>query len=172
MARIGERLVAAGKINATQLRTALAYQARWRCRLGEACVALGIASATEVLPTVAQQLHVPYIYIGSREVPARLLALVPAQLMRTHHLLPVRVRYDEQGRGTLFVATADPGNLRMLDEIGFATGKGVRGVLASRQDLEQALRRHGILEGRPHEPVDVPEFAGDFVVLRDHQAAI
>ena len=77
-----------------------------------------------------QQLHVPYIYIGTRAVPERLIALVPVALMRKHHVVPVRVRYDEQGRGTLFVAMADPSNLKLLDRISFATGKGVRGVLA------------------------------------------
>src|SRR5687767_7087756 len=103
MARIGERLLAAGKISASQLRAVLAYQAKWRVRFGEACVAMGVMGVTEVLPTLSTQLNVPYIFIGSRKIPDRLLGMLPHDVMVRYRVIPIRVSYDAIGRGTLYV---------------------------------------------------------------------
>ncbi|QRK09479.1 hypothetical protein JQX13_04895 [Archangium violaceum] len=48
-------------------------------------------------------------------------------------------------RGTVFVATSEPDNPSLLNDMAYATGCAVRPVLALEDDIEALLRRHGIL---------------------------
>lgn len=138
--RIGELMVRQGRIDELQLRSALAHQRRWGGRLGSAIVRLGFASEPSFLEALAEQLGTPFIVIGDRAVDRSVLALVPEKIVRSRRVLPL-ARLDESRRGPLVVALSDPGDLAVLDEIGFVTGLAVRPALAAEQDLDQAIRR-------------------------------
>lgn len=159
MANLGDELVAAGKLTPGQVRRALAFQARFRCRFGEACVLQGLLGATELLPTLATRLRVPYVFIGTRTIPDALLALLPGQVIRQRRVLPIRAQLDARGRKTVYIATAEPQDLALLDELGVIMQAGVRGVLATNLDLHRALERHGLLDGRKPTPAPLPASA-------------
>src|SRR5512142_3541214 len=128
--RIGELLVQRGSIDAAQLQSALAHQRRWGGRLGRAIVQLGFMQERAVLETLSQQLDVPFVEIGERPIPRDVLALVPERLIRSRKVLPLEVT-GRTRRGPLVVALADPADLRVIDEIAFATGMSVKPVLVS-----------------------------------------
>jgi type IV pilus assembly protein PilB len=138
--RIGELLLQRGSIDAAQLRSALAHQRRWGGRLGRSIVQLGFMKDRALIATVSEQLGVPYVELGARTVPPQVLALLPEKLVRGRRVLPLEVGAGR--RGPLVVALAEPGNLRVLDEIAFATGMAVEPVLASEPDLDRAIARH------------------------------
>ncbi len=147
--RLGEMLVRDGRIDAAQLSSALAHQRVWGGRLGRAIVHLGFMTEAELLEEVSRHLGVPFIHIGDRVIPPHVLALVPERIMRGRRVLPL-ARLSERPRGPLAVALSEPGDLGMVDEIGFATGMDVKPVLAAERDLERAISRH--LDG-----VELPE---------------
>lgn len=157
--RIGELLMRQGRIDELQLQSALAHQSRWGGRLGRAVVHLGFLDEATLLEVVGEQLGTPFITIGDRHVEPSVLALVPPRLIRTRKVLPL-AKLAENRRGPLVVALADPGDLGVLDEIGFASGLDVRPALATDADLEQAIDR---LLGTPgqaprrREALDLPE---------------
>lgn len=169
--RIGEMLVQLGQIDQVQLQSALAHQRRWGGKLGRAIVQLGFLSEEELLESVGRQMGVPFLALGEREVPARVLALVPAKLIRTRRALPI-ARLAEGRRGPLVVALADPGDLGVLDEISFATGMDVRPVLASERELDLAIARHldGIAPARDgsaatrKDAIDLPDDSNPLTV--------
>jgi type IV pilus assembly protein PilB len=68
------------------------------------------------------------------------LKRVPEKLVRARTVLPVRV--ISCARGVLVVATAEPADLCVLDEVAFAAGMNVQPVLASRRSIERAIDRH------------------------------
>ena len=142
--RIGEMLVARGAIDALQLASALSHQRRWGGRLGRSLVAMGFLREEAVLATVGAQLGVPVIELGDRAVPPAVLRLLPDRLIRARRVLPLG-RLGPRRGGALVVATADPFDLRVLDEIAFAAGRAVRAVLAAEDDLERAIAR--LLDG-------------------------
>lgn len=142
--RIGEMLVAQGAIDGVQLASALAHQQRWGGRLGACIVGLGFLGEEKVLRTVGAQLGVPFLEIGDRAVPSAVLRLVPEKLIRARRALPL-ARVNDGRNGAVVVALADPGDLRVLDELAFATGLAVRPVLAAEDDLERAIAR--LLDG-------------------------
>jgi type IV pilus assembly protein PilB len=158
--RIGELLVQWGRLDALQLQSALAHQARWGGRLGRAFVHLGFLDEDAVLEAVAEQLGTPFITVGDRPVDPAVLALVPARLIRSRKVLPLAL-LKERRRGPLVVALADPGDLAVLDELAFVTGLEVRPALANEADLQRAIDRLLGPAGGPGAPrlgpLDLPE---------------
>lgn len=139
--RIGEMLVKRGRIDGAQLQSALAHQRRWGGRLGHAIVHLGFMAERVMLETVGEQLGVPFVEIGDRAIPSSVLGLVPEKLVRSRKVLPLELAGNGK-RGPLVVALADPADLRVIDEIAFATGMSVRPMLAAEPDLDHAIARH------------------------------
>lgn len=162
--RIGELLVQRGNIDASQLRSALAHQRRWGGRLGRAIVHLGFMKERAVLETLSEQMAVPFVVIGDRHVPRKIVALVPEKLIRTRKVFPLELLGTGK-RGPLVVALADPSDLHVLDEIAFATDMTVKPVLAAEHDLDAAIAFHldGVymrFDGEPGErgdAIDLPE---------------
>jgi type II secretion system (T2SS) protein E len=147
--RLGELWVASGLLASAQVESALALQARWRCRLGEAAVRMGLLGPEQLLVSLSRQLQVPFVRREAMErVPAGMVRCVPARVLERLRVCPLRVEWRDEVRGTVFVATSEPGNLNVLDDMAFATGCAVRPVLALADDIEHLLRRHGILKTR------------------------
>ncbi len=139
--RIGELLVQAGRLDADQLQVALAHQRQWGGRLGGAIVQLGFLSERTFLETLGQQLGAPFVEIGQREIPPKVIGVVPRKLAQARRVLPLSLEVGRR-RDALVVALADPADLGVIDEIAFATGLEVRPVLAGEADLDRALERH------------------------------
>lgn len=171
--RIGEMLVQRGDIDTAQLQSALAHQRRWGGRLGRAIVQLGFMQERAVLETVSEQLGVPYVELGDRPISRQVLATVPEKLIRSRKVLPLELRGGVR-RG-LVIALADPADLRVIDDLAFATGMPVHPVLVAEYDLDRAIARHldgiitrpdGGFEGRA-DAIELPEDTSPLTVQRD-----
>lgn len=138
---IGQLLVERGYIDPVQLTSGLGYQRRWGGRLGDALVNLRLISERALLTEIARQHGVRYIEIGDRYVPPQVLRLLPERLIRARRVLPIGLVRNSK-RGQLFVATTEPQNLPLLDEVAFATGLTVEAVLVADRDLDRAIARH------------------------------
>ncbi len=110
--RVGELLVQARIITPDVLEEALARAARDRERLGEALVAMGAASAEDVLKAVAAQQELRWI--EAEELPSTPPALkeLSPHYLRQYVACPIAVEGT-----TVTVATADPANPLLLDEL-------------------------------------------------------
>ncbi len=157
--RIGQLLIDVGALDSFQLESALAHQRRWGGRLGRAIVHLGFLREEEVLSAVGNQLGVSYMPLWDKVVPRDILALVPEKLIRSRKVLPIS-RLREHRRGPLVVACVDPSDLVVIDELAFATGLEIRPVIASEEELDQAIEAHfpsGDREFRLPKAIDLPE---------------
>ncbi len=146
---IGERLVQQGHIDGWQLQSAIAHQRQWGGRLGEALVGLGFVPENVVLAEVARQLDVPFVDIRGRRVSDTMVGLLPSKLIRSRRVFPLAVSARTR-RGPVVLATGEPQNLAVLDEVTFATGMAVQPVLVSERDLDSLIARH--LDGRESAP--------------------
>ncbi len=157
--RIGQLLVEVGALDAYQLESALAHQRRWGGRLGRAIVHLGFLREADVLSAVGSQLGVSYVPLRDKEIPRDVLSLVPEKVIRSRRVLPI-ARLREHRRGPLVVACPDPADLRVLDDLAFATGLEIRPTLASEEELDGAIERHLQGPAGAHPPpraIDLPE---------------
>jgi type IV pilus assembly protein PilB len=138
---IGQYLVEAGRIDEAQLSSALAQQRRAGGRLGECLVSLGHISESLLFTELAKKHGVSYVLLGDYRVDPAVVRLVPERLIRARKVFPIAQRRD-QGRLSLLVATGAPHDLAVLDELAFATGMRIKGVLASDSDIDHAIERH------------------------------
>src|SRR5205823_9601067 len=88
--RLGESLVEAGLINVTQLDEALARRTTTGERIGESLVALGYISERDLVRTLAKDADIPFLEAEELRVDSAVVTLVPAQIARTHNLVPLR----------------------------------------------------------------------------------
>jgi Type II secretion system (T2SS), protein E, N-terminal domain len=146
--RIGEMLVQQGRLHPSQLQAALAHQRQWGGRIGGAIVHLGFLGAPALLEALGEQLGMPFVEIGDRAIPPKVLALVPRKLAQARRVLPLELVQDGR-RYVAVIALGDPVDLAVMDELEFVTGLKVRPVLAAEEDLDQALERHLGIPPRP-----------------------
>lgn len=139
--RFGELLLEGGLINEEQLADGLAYQRRTRMRLGAALVARGHLTEPQLVNALGAALRVPVVSLRSMSPNPQALRMVSLNLCSEHDLFPYAVR-RERGRTVLTVATSDPLNFRLLDELGFMCDASIEAVLAPASDIDNAIREH------------------------------
>jgi len=147
--RFGEYLVSEGKLNPVGLKKALEIQHLAGNRLGTNLLELGLVAEGTLLEALGK-------LRGTRtasahelmNVPPEVIRLVPPKIARRYQVLPI-----ERKGNTLILASTDPGDALVEDEIGILTSCLSRTVIA----LE--IRIHGALE-RYYEIPQPTRFAG------------
>jgi type II secretion system protein E len=134
--RLGELLVQARIITREVLEEALARATRDRQRVGEALVAMGAASADEVLKAVAAQQELPWLEAEELpSTPPALKELSPLYL-RQYVACPIAVEGT-----TVTVATADPANPLLLDELQHRLPLAIKLCVAPGPAILEAIER-------------------------------
>lgn len=136
--QLGQILVDEGVLTAEALSEALAYQESSEGRIGQVVIDHGIASETEVMRCLAIQFGRPFVHPRTEEVSRDVLDLLPAELLQEHNFLPLEVA-DK----VLTVATDDPANVFLFDEIRRLSGLNVRTVVACCSEIKQVLEELG-----------------------------
>jgi type IV pilus assembly protein PilB len=134
--RLGDLLVGRGLITAEQLASALEAQSRGEQArlLGEILVDLGYASPEQVLSAVAEACGVPFARLTPQLVDPAVRSALPEAFIQAHGVLPLfRVR------DVLTVASSEPSNLFLGDEIAHASGLSVQIVAATPENIYQML---------------------------------
>jgi len=142
--RLGEILIAEGRIDAAQLQAALGYQKRWGRKIGECLVQLGFIPEVDLCQVLSKVLKVPVIDLSKLEnsrITREILNYISIQMARTNRIVPLAVK-DIRGKKRLVVATSDPTNYKVLDELQFKTGLPILPMVTSDSDIEWFIRRH------------------------------
>lgn len=116
--RLGEILVARGKLSGAQLQKALQAQMIWGGHLGTNLIELGFLTEDELGEVLAETHSVHYApYDVLQEIPASVLAAIPRGLVEKYKIVPFR--FDGK---RLHLVMMTPQDLTALDEVSFATG--------------------------------------------------
>jgi type IV pilus assembly protein PilB len=166
---LGELLLRAGVITEAQLRTALAEQKKWGGKLGYLLVEMNFLDEDTLVKALSKQLNLPRIEFKGLDIPKQVLARVEAEYAEERQVLPIS--YDAE-KNILLVATADPADLSMVDELGFRTGCHIKTALSGERALARAIRKHyfaddaaiGSYEGQGAQPMKVVDSSGDTIV--------
>ncbi len=136
--KLGELLVEAGLIDELQLKAALSHQKQWGDRLGSHLVKRGLVSEQDILSVMEKQLGLSSITFD--EMPPLtpdIQKLIPYETAEKLTIYPVKL----SGR-ILEVATSDPTDLKLFDDLGFKLGVRVQPVLAHESDIQDAIQIH------------------------------
>ncbi len=135
--RLGELLLAKGYVDKIQLSEALRNQREGGGRLGSVLVKLGHVSDGVIATVLSEQYNLPSVDLSAYDISQDCLNLIPLETAIRYQVLPVK-----QVGMTLTVATADPTNVMVLDEIKFMTGYQVEPVVAPESSIQAAIERH------------------------------
>jgi type II secretory ATPase GspE/PulE/Tfp pilus assembly ATPase PilB-like protein len=138
MLKVGTRLVDLGLITDEQLKAALHIQTTHVARhLGHILVDFGYVSDAQLRQVLCEQLGIPLIRVEDFRLDDAVLRLIPEDLMRECRAAPL---CSVEGR--LVVALEDPLDSSRLERVRFAVQVPMTPVMALREDIDEAIRRH------------------------------
>lgn len=134
---IGQMLITSGKIDQSQLRTALDYQEDNSGYIGQALIESGFLTSGELLPYLGRQLKVPYLQLGYYDIDQALIDIVPEKSVRTYKVFPL-FKIKE----VLNLAVVDPLDPEPINFVRESTGMSVEPILCSEEDIVNAIDLH------------------------------
>lgn len=134
--RIGDYLVNQGLITSEQLSKVLAAQkeSNGTKKFGDVVVELGFMTELNFAKALAGNLRVQYVDLDNIEINTEAVQMVPEALARKHTVIAINV----QGK-RLTVATNDPVNFIVLEDIKVSTGMDTVPVLATTSAINKAI---------------------------------
>lgn len=132
---VGQILVENGFITPKQLESALAKQKSMPGKMiGDVLVELNYVSETQFTQALSMRLKVPYIDLDTITVNIDAVKKIPEALARKHTV----IAYSVSGN-RLTVATNDPVNFYIFEELKVITGMEIHAMLATKTSIVQAI---------------------------------
>lgn len=124
-------------LTAEQVREAMALVEKEACRLDQALLQLGYLSERQWLEVMGECLHIPLANLADAVMDAETRQALPTKFVFRKRVIPI-----SRDNGTLSVATSDPFDLSVFDDIRLLTGLQVKPFLARREDIEKLIKVH------------------------------
>lgn len=134
--RLGDILQDQGLLTDAQLAVALEEQKKTGERLGRALIALDFVTSSQVADALSEHLKIERVNLARRYLEPEVVDLIPATIIVSKSVLPI-----EMQDGALVVAMADPLDINVMDDLQRLTGKIIRPVVATEEEIEEAFQR-------------------------------
>jgi len=135
--RLGEILMARGKIEAEDLERALELQRERGDKIGKIFVDMGLLAQRDMLAALSDQLGIPLVAVDSEPPSAPEIDGLSQRFLRQSRAFPLELKEN-----TLTLAMADPLDFETIAAVRSFTGFDIRTVLAPEQEILDALERH------------------------------
>ncbi|MCM8594716.1 GspE/PulE family protein [Accumulibacter sp.] len=135
---LGQILIAKGILSEDQLRIALLEQMKSNLPVGKLLVALGFVSEATLRDALSESLGKQSVDLSNAIIDPSALKLVPRELAKRHHLLPLDFDNENQ---RLTVAIADVNDIIALDRIRALAGDEIEidTLLAGETEIDRAI---------------------------------
>jgi len=130
-------LIEDGLVTKEQLLEALEQKKESGKSLARTLIEMQVVSEVKLTEVLAQHLDMEFVDIGNYRVDLTAVALLDEKIASRHLAIPLN--FDEE---TLVVAMADPTNIFALDDVKMYTSYQVRPVVATKGDIEDAIRTY------------------------------
>lgn len=134
--RLGDILIESNLITDRQLQQTL-KEKRADQKLGDALLLRGLITERQLIEVLEFQLGIPHVKLGSYPIDTALHTLVPKDMAKRNLLLPIK-----KDKEKLMVAMADPLDFYAIDDLRLATGLQIEPVIASKNDITQAINKY------------------------------
>ena len=149
-------LIEDGLVSQEQLLSALEQKKQTGKSLARTLIEMGIVSEAKLTEVLAQHLGLEFVDLATYRVDLTAVALLDEKMAQRHLTIPLA--FDGE---TIIIAMADPTNIFALDDVKMSTGHQVMPVVATKSDIEDAIRTYYRESGDGMEKAD--EFADDVV---------
>jgi len=172
---LGTLLHEKGLITREQLEEAIEERERTGEVLGHILVEFGFVSEERILNVLAEHLGMRTMSLKNKDIPEEVVRRIGPTTARAYGVVPV-----EADDGSITVALSDPLNISILDDLRFMLDTPIRAVVASKEDIQEALQKYYGGEGEsvqdllkeieaelPLEKFDEEAVQDDVVTLRE-----
>jgi type IV pilus assembly protein PilB len=136
--RLGQILQDMRVVSSAQVQEALERQrAQPGKKLGEILVERGHATREEVYEALGKQYQIPFVVLANLTIEPAAIRLMPRAVAVENRIIPIKLSGQ-----TVTLAMADMLDLYTLDNIRFILHRDVDCVLATPEDVRDAIRRH------------------------------
>lgn len=136
--RIGQILVDLGFISDDQLEMLLEEQQQQPGeKLGKIAEEMGLITEEQVCQALAEQMHMQVINLGETKLTPEVLGEITETMAQLYRVIPITLEDN-----VLTVATSEPQNLSVQDELRTFLGREIRTVIATNRDVTRALERY------------------------------
>jgi type IV pilus assembly protein PilB len=165
--QLGQILIELGYITAEQLETALEEHRKTPKSLGRVLIDLGMIKEADLVRALAEQVGLEFVDLNEFPIDATATVLLPEALSRRYRAIPIGER-----DGRLLVAMSDPANVYALDDIRTITGREVQPVVATAQDVEQAIQKFSGMDSQVEAMATIAAEAAEGETPEDLEAAL
>lgn len=137
---VGQYMVEKGLLTEEQLQTVLNTQKEKAVPgkfFGDYVVELGYVTDVQLAQTLAERLDIAFVDLTTTKITTDAVKRVPEEIAKRHNVIAISVN----GR-RLTVATNDPNNFYVFEDIKVATGMDVIPVVATKQAIQKAINKH------------------------------
>jgi type IV pilus assembly protein PilB len=136
---LGRILIKMHKITRTQAAEAREIQKEKGGPIGQILVELGHVTDEDIQLALAAQVGMEPIDLNKIDIPAEVVALVPAQVANTYKIVPIDWQPETQ---LLSIALATPDNFLATDDLKTLMGFNIKAFISTTEDIETALGRY------------------------------
>lgn len=135
---IGQLLLESGYITSEQLDKALIKQRENTegMKLGDVMLQMGLVSETQLAHALSAKLKVPFVDLTTTKIDIEAVKKIPESVARKNLTLAYKVQ-----NGRLYVATNDPVNFYIFEELKITTGMDIRPMLATKSSILEMMNR-------------------------------
>ncbi len=127
-------LLKEGFITEEDLKKAEQYQRDNGGLLSYILVKLGLVTEEQIVVGLAEQLGIPHMKLTHYKLDPEVVELLPERIIRKDKVIPL-----SQSGNTLTVATADPLNVLVIDDLKALTGCNIQTIVATPSEIEQVV---------------------------------
>ncbi|WP_067837441.1 GspE/PulE family protein [Amphibacillus sediminis] len=134
--KLGDLLKEAGLITEEQIIQALEHK-KERQKLGDVLVEQGYLTERQLLEVLEVHLKIASVSLYRFPINEQLIELIPKEVARANILMPIELHEN-----SLTVAMNDPLDYYAIDDLELATGFEIKPVLATKDDILQAINKY------------------------------
>lgn len=131
---LADVLLRQGLINQQDLKKAQEYQGEKGGTLSEVLVRLKFVKEEQVVIGLAEQLGIPHMKLSHYILDPKVMKMIPARVVRKEKVIPL-----SRSGNTLTIATADPLNVLMIDNLRAITGCNIQAIVATPSEINQVI---------------------------------
>ncbi|MFD1018918.1 GspE/PulE family protein [Thalassobacillus hwangdonensis] len=134
--RLGDLLKDVGMVTEEQINDALESKDRNQ-KLGDVLVDKGYVTERQLIEVLEFQLGTPHVSLYHYPIDPSVITIVPKEFSVRNLLIPI-----EKKEGKLVVAMKDPMDYFAIDDLKISTGFEISPVIATKDEILQAINRH------------------------------
>ena len=137
--RIGDLLVEKNLVTPDKIEAAVKYQKEKGNgkRLGTIIVELGYVKDVDLAKALAESLHVQYVDLTTIQINKDAVNKISEEMAKNHNVFAYQFQNNR-----LYVATDDPVNFMVLDDLRIQTGMDVVARISTRAQIEYAITKY------------------------------